>query len=259
MRLVSLVGSRHHDHDRDPNGGSGRGGDNDDDDNDNDDDSTIALATGPSTGSGLVCDANEATTSAGWMRTHNGGLAIACEQFCVHCRYAAGTVGAGGWRGAKARDENCAGLGGWAYQRQRLKDTEDGGGEEKQVESKHQNAREAEKKTDGDESRGGGDVCEKKGGWGKRAKSADDVLPSEPAKFTALGSDAQRRSWGREGRGWRHDLLDRADTSFGDRYKDGGRPWLSTAATPSARPQIGCDAIARPRKAGINDLLCVNC
>lgn len=57
MRLVSLVGSRHHDHDRDPNGGSGRGGDNDDDDND--DDSTIALATGPSTGSGLVCDANE--------------------------------------------------------------------------------------------------------------------------------------------------------------------------------------------------------
>lgn len=102
-------------------------------------------------------------------------------------------------------------------------------------------------------------MCEKKGGWGKRAKSADDVLPSEPAKFTALGSDAQRRSWGREGRGWRHDLLDRADTSFGDRYKDGGRPWLSTAATPSARPQIGCDAIARPRKAGINDLLCVNC
>lgn len=32
-----------------------------------------------------------------------------------------------------------------------------------------------------------------------------------------------------------------------------------TAATPSTRPQIGCDAIARPGKAGINDLLCVNC
>ncbi|EUC45803.1 hypothetical protein COCMIDRAFT_36507 [Bipolaris oryzae ATCC 44560] len=158
----------------------GRGGDDDDDDDNNEGDEAIALAAGPSAGSGLVCDANE------------------------------------------------------------LKDTGDRGGGEKQVESKHQNAREAEKKT-----------ATRKGGWGKRAESADDVLPSESAKFTALGSDAQRRTWGRwrEDRGWRHDLLDRADTSFGDRYKDGG-PWGLL---------IGCHAIARPGKAGINDLLCVNC
>lgn len=61
---------------------------------------------------------------------------------------------------AKARDENCARRG---YVPQRLKDTGGRGAEEKRMESKHQNTREAEEEAT--EGAGGCEGGEKRGRW----------------------------------------------------------------------------------------------
>ena len=233
MRLVSLVGSRHHDHDRDPNGGSGGATTT----------TTRQLRSqlGRQRAAGwfaMRTSPCRPTTSAGSMRTHtrqrwqlraNNSACIVDMQQAQLGR-------------AKARDENCAVWGGGltCSKDSRTQRTEADGRNRSNPNTRTQGKQRRRRRRES--GRGGKDVCEKKGGWGKRAESADDVLPSESAKFTALGSDAQRRSWGRESRGWRHDLLDRADTSFGDRYKDGGphgcnalyqaADWLRRHCTP---------------------------
>lgn len=232
MRLVSLVGSRHDDHHCDPNGGSGGG--------DDDGDGAIALATGPSAGSGLVCDANESVQAddVSGLDAHTRRSAGNCvwtilRALSICSRH---SWGAGGRRRAKARDENCAvwegemGLPAAKTQGHRGRRRT---GETGRIQTPE---RKGSREEDGDESgrgEGGKDVCEKKGGWGKRAKSADDVLPSESAKFTALGSDAQRRSWGvREQR-------------MAPRFAGSGRHklWRSIQGWRALVAQHGCNAL----------------
>ncbi|XP_014553653.1 hypothetical protein COCVIDRAFT_18460 [Bipolaris victoriae FI3] len=233
MRLVSLVGSRHDDHHCDPNGGSGGAT------------TTTAmgqlrLQLGPQRAVGwfaMRTSPCRPTTSAGWMRTHDEALAIACGQFCVHCRYAAGTVGGRVGGGAPRREMKIVLFGRGEMGLPAAKTQGHRGrrrtGETGRIQTPE---RKGSREEDGDESgrgEGGKDVCEKKGGWGKRAKSADDVLPSESAKFTALGSDAQRRSWGvREQR-------------MAPRFAGSGRHklWRSIQGWRALVAQHGCNAL----------------
>ena len=108
------------------------------------------------------------------------------------------------------------------------------------------------------------------GGWGRRAEAADDVLPRETAKFAPLGSDAQCGP----GDGRPKDLLVRAGTSFGDRYKDSDAqackwrlcewPVLPrrrcSTRLPRCSPAASFARLARRLfrgQCGMHDLLCV--